>query len=228
MNRHLSNKGHNERRCTQEKHCTRQAHLQRSTASGARCKQRRRVCPGAAIKLPMCNGNINSTHTGATRVLREFHSALLLGLSSSSFSNLMVSPFMPSTSSPNSSCRWTCDRAWEKENTTPRRGRSPLHQWVAHCKTTSSLPSVAGRRRSCCLSSQKQLRVACLDSFRRARLGRAARTMARRRWGRARERRTPGSRKPTHVAERQLEAFPDEPEEQHVDVLRVIPHPLWR
>ena len=32
-------------------------------------------------------------------------------------------------------------------------------------------------------------------------------------------------RKPAHVAEYQLEAFPDEPEEQHVDVLQVIPHP---
>ena len=31
-------------------------------------------------------------------------------------------------------------------------------------------------------------------------------------------------RKPTHAAERQLEAVP-EPEEQHVDVLQVIPHP---
>ena len=32
-------------------------------------------------------------------------------------------------------------------------------------------------------------------------------------------------RKPAHVAEYQLEAFPDEPEEQQVDVLQVIPHP---
>ena len=31
-------------------------------------------------------------------------------------------------------------------------------------------------------------------------------------------------RKPAHVAERQLEAALDEPEEQHVDVLQVIPH----
>ena len=28
-------------------------------------------------------------------------------------------------------------------------------------------------------------------------------------------------RKPAHVAERQLEALPDEPEEQHVDILQV-------
>ena len=31
--------------------------------------------------------------------------------------------------------------------------------------------------------------------------------------------------KPAKAAERQLEAVPDEPEEQHVDVLQVIPHP---
>ena len=35
-------------------------------------------------------------------------------------------------------------------------------------------------------------------------------------------------RKPVHVAQRQLEAVPDEREEQHVDVLQVIPRPLWR
>ena len=35
-------------------------------------------------------------------------------------------------------------------------------------------------------------------------------------------------RMPDHVPERQLEAVPDEPEEQHVDVLQVFPHRLWR
>ena len=35
-------------------------------------------------------------------------------------------------------------------------------------------------------------------------------------------------RKLAYVAKRQLEAVPDEQEEQHVDVLQVIPHPLWR
>ena len=55
------------------------------------------------------------------------------------------------------------------------------------------------------------LRVACLDSH-KARLGRAAPTTARRRWDPARERLTSGSQ--AHDAERQLEAVPDEPEEQ--------------
>ena len=32
---------------------------------------------------------------------------------------------------------------------------------------------------------------------------------------------------PAHVAERQLRAIPDEPEEQTVDVLQVFPYPLW-
>ena len=36
------------------------------------------------------------------------------------------------------------------------------------------------------------------------------------------------NRKPAHVAERQLEAVPDEQEEQHVDVLQVFSHRLWR
>ena len=35
-------------------------------------------------------------------------------------------------------------------------------------------------------------------------------------------------RKPAHVTERRMEAVPDEPEEQHVDVLQVISHPSWR
>ena len=35
-------------------------------------------------------------------------------------------------------------------------------------------------------------------------------------------------RKPAHVAERQLRAVPDVHEEQHVDVLQVIPHRFWR
>ena len=36
-------------------------------------------------------------------------------------------------------------------------------------------------------------------------------------------------RKPAHVAERQLEAVPDKPEEQHVDtILQVFPHRSWR
>ena len=34
-------------------------------------------------------------------------------------------------------------------------------------------------------------------------------------------------RKPAHVAERELRAVPDVHEEQRVDVLQVIPHPLW-
>ena len=109
LKRHLSNEGHNERRCTQQKNVHWQAHLQRSIASGAHCKRRRRFRPAAATKLPVCYGNINSTHPGATRVLRKFQSAPLLGLSSSSLSNLMVSPFMPSISSPWSPCQWTCD-----------------------------------------------------------------------------------------------------------------------
>ena len=75
-------------------------------------------------------------------------------------------------------------------------------------------------------NTRLRLRMACLDSGHNARLGRAARTTARRRWDRARERRTL-SRKPAHVAERQLEAVPDEPEEQHADVLQVIPNRFW-
>ena len=35
-------------------------------------------------------------------------------------------------------------------------------------------------------------------------------------------------RKPAHVAKRQLEAVPDEPEEQHINVLQVFPRRLWR
>ena len=35
-------------------------------------------------------------------------------------------------------------------------------------------------------------------------------------------------RKPARAAERQLEAVPDKPEEQHVDVRQVIPHRFWR
>ena len=35
-------------------------------------------------------------------------------------------------------------------------------------------------------------------------------------------------RKPAHAAERQLEAVPDEPEEQHVDVLQVFPRSVSR
>ena len=34
--------------------------------------------------------------------------------------------------------------------------------------------------------------------------------------------------KQAHVAERQREAIPEEPEEQHVDVLKIIPHRFWR
>ena len=78
--------------------------------------------------------------------------------SSSPLSNMMASPFLPSPSSPRSPFRWTCDKSWDKRNTTPQR-------------------------------------VPCLNSYHeKARLGRAARTTARRRWGRARKRRTPGFR----------------------------------
>ena len=51
------------------------AHLQRSKASRTRCKRRRCFSLATAIKLPVCNGNNNSTHSRATRVLRVFQSA---------------------------------------------------------------------------------------------------------------------------------------------------------
>ena len=44
----------------------------------------------------------------------------LFGLPSSPFSNMMVSPFMPSTSSLRSPFPWTCDRSCDTRNTTPQ------------------------------------------------------------------------------------------------------------
>ena len=95
------------------------------------------------------------------------YSALLFWRSSESLpslspmSNMMVSPFLPSSSSPRSPFRWTCDKSWDKRNTTPQR-------------------------------------VPCLDCcHKKARLGRTAPTTTRRRWGRARQRRTPGSPSPS-------------------------------
>ena len=41
--------------------------------------------------------------------------------SSSPLSNMMVSPFLPSPSSPRSPFQWTCDKSWDKRNTTPLR-----------------------------------------------------------------------------------------------------------
>ena len=38
---------------------------------------------------------------------------------------------------------------------------------------------------------------------------------------------SPRSTSTDYVAERQLEAVPDETEEQHEDVLQVFTHPLW-
>ena len=54
------------------------------------------------------------THSFARVRVRHRHSqgAPRLRFPSSSLRNLMVSPFMPSTSSPRSPCRWTSDGAW--------------------------------------------------------------------------------------------------------------------
>ena len=54
-----------------------------------------------------------------------------------------------------------------------------------------------------------------LEICHEARLCRAAPTTARRRWGLENDGLL--GRKPAHAAERQLEAVPDDPEEQHVD-----------
>ena len=48
------------RNCEDKVH---QQHLQRSIASGTRCKRRRRFRTTAAIKLPVCNGKTNNTHS---------------------------------------------------------------------------------------------------------------------------------------------------------------------
>ena len=68
----------------------------------------------------------------------------------------------------------------------------------------------------------------CFDSCHKTGLGRAAPTTARRRWGIGHEKDEHPRRKPARATERQLKAVPDEPEEQHVDVLQVFPHRFWR
>ena len=109
----------------------------------------------------------------------------------------MVSPFVLSTSSPRSPCRWTGDGAWD----------------VASKIIFTFSPQTCTILRTLGSGDTRwQLRVACLDNCH---------------LGRARERRTLESQKPAHVAEFQLEAVPDEPEPQHVDVLKVIPR-FWR
>ena len=47
--------------------------------------------------------------------------ALLGGPTSSPLSNMMVSPFLPSPLSPRSPFQWTCDKSWDKRNTTRQR-----------------------------------------------------------------------------------------------------------
>ena len=91
-------------------------------------------------------------------------------------------------------------------NSTPRHGEestAPEKQHTASelkfaigCWYTSLLPVLT-----------KQRRLMCLKSCHKARLGRAAPTTARRRWGWHENDGLPG-RKQAHVAERQLEAVP--------------------
>ena len=52
-----------------------QEHLQRSIASGTRCKRRRRFRTAAAIKLPVLQLKYQQYTPWATRVLQEFQSA---------------------------------------------------------------------------------------------------------------------------------------------------------
>ena len=74
------------------------------------------------------------------------------------------------------------------------------HRW---CRPSCRPPHRQGRpsRWTCDKSwdtrNTTPQRVPCLDSCHKARLGRTAPTTARRRWGRARERRTPGSHSPS-------------------------------
>ena len=123
------------------------------------CIIQRPFPPAATMKLPGCNGSNNSTHHQVTCVLREFQGAPLSGQpSSSSSSNSTVSPFMPSTSSPRSPIRRTCDGARDrKEHSTTSREEVHIHSGC--CPDESGLRSVAGTRRSCLSSAARLGRV---------------------------------------------------------------------
>ena len=117
------------------------------------------------------------------------------------------SPFLLFTSS----CfcrRWTCDRRWDKRKHNARTRRAmrrstmqtcPLGKWWCVLLTTVTRLASAEKHR---------------PRHEADRIGHQNDGL-------------PG-RKPAHVAERQLEAIPEEPEEQHVDVLKVIPQRVWR
>ena len=88
----------------------------------------------AASHIPGLD-NQPSSAVGATvsRGLRDSQSEPLLAMN--------ISTFTPSTSSPTSLCRWTCDRAWDRrEHSTTSRQGHPHSLWVLPqwCSTTQA------------------------------------------------------------------------------------------
>ena len=146
-----------------------------------------------------------------------------------------ISTFTPSTSSRTSPCRWTCDRHSTEGNTAPHREveihipfgwqhnasevRPAIGCWYTSLLSVLSCPPWEGNVVRCVLTDDTKLAVQHRPRREDERrvdegIGHQNDELLR--------------HKPAHVAHRQPEAVPEEPEEQRTNVLQAVSEPNLR